>query len=89
MEANQNENNENREMYMSQETNLFRPTRKERIKQKAKDVINIIISVIAHQFKIAFLITAISLIVIILLCSAALYILQENSLDKIFEMLSM
>jgi len=74
---------------MSQEVDLFRPTRKERVKQKAKDVIKIITSVIGHQFKMAFLIASISLILIILLCSAALYILQENSLDKIFEMLSM
>ena len=60
MEENRNEYNENRQTNMSQGTNLFNPTRKERIKQKAKDVIKIITSVIAHQLKITFLIASIS-----------------------------
>ena len=84
-----NEYNESSTTNMSQDSNFFRPTRKERIKQKAKDTIKIIASVIGHQFKIALLIVVISSILIILLCSAALHILQENRLDKIFEMLFM
>jgi len=63
--------------------------KKERIRQKSKEVMKIIGTVIGHQLKVTFLISSIALIVIILLCSAAWYVLQQNSLDTLLEMLAM
>ena len=89
METNQNDYNENTQTNMTEGTRLFRPTRKERIRQKAKDIMKIIVSVIGHQLKITLLISSISLIGIILLCSAAWYVLQGNSIEELLKMFAM
>jgi len=89
METNQNDYNEKEQSNILHETDTFRPTRKERIRQKSKEVMKIIGTVIGHQLKVTFLISSIALIVIILLCSAAWYVLQQNSLDTLLEMLAM
>lgn len=89
METNQNDYNENEQTNDLQGIRTGRAPRKERVKQKAKEVLKIIGSVIGHQFKIAFIISVISLIVIIFLCSAAWYVLQGNSMDALLELFSM
>lgn len=89
METNQNECNEDEKTSIPQGIGLSRPTRKERIRNKAKEIMKIIGSVIGHQLKITLLISAISLVVIILLCSAALYIIQGNDIEALLKMIIM
>lgn len=89
MEENQNGYNENEQNNIEPAIRSGRPTRRERINKKAKEIMKIVGSVIGHQLKITLLISAIALILIIVLSSVTLYVLQQNSIEDLLKLFSM